>query len=346
MQLGMIGLGRMGANMVRRLLRDGHDVVAHDVAPEAVERMVEEGATGATSLQDLVAAMPAPRHVWVMVPAAITDSVIADVADVLDEGDVVVDGGNSFYVQSMEAGARLAQHGITLVDCGTSGGVWGLERGYSLMLGGTDEAVARLEPILDSLAPGVAAAPRTPGRVGDPAPEERGWLHCGPVGAGHFVKMVHNGIEYGMMAAYAEGFALLEAADAGTTDRTADAETAPMHHPEHYVFDLPVDRIAEVWRRGAVIGSWLLDLTAAELHRDPTLDAFEGVVSDSGEGRWTVQAAIDVGTPANVMSSALFSRFASRGNGVYGGQVLSAMRSAFGGHGEKDPDEVPPPPEA
>jgi 6-phosphogluconate dehydrogenase len=346
MHLGMIGLGRMGANMARRVMRAGHTVVGHDVDPAAVTALADEGAVGARSLQDLVDALPSPRHVWVMVPAGITDGVLDEVADLLDEGDVLVDGGNSFYVQSMEAGARLAERGITLVDCGTSGGVWGLERGYSLMLGGTPEAVAGLEPILDALAPGVDAAPRTPGRSGDPAPEERGWLHCGPVGAGHFVKMVHNGIEYGMMAAYAEGFALLAAADAGTADRAADVETAPMLHPERYVFDLPVDRIAEVWRRGAVVGSWLLDLTAAELHRDPTLDAFEGVVSDSGEGRWTVQAAVDVGTPANVISSALFSRFTSRGNGVYGGQLLSAMRSAFGGHGEKAPDEVPPPPEA
>ncbi len=335
MQLGMIGLGRMGANMVRRIMRDGHTAVGYDVDPDAVAALVDEGAEGATTLAELVAKLEAPRHVWVMVPAAITNQVLDEVADLLDDGDVLIDGGNSFYVDAMEEGARLAERGVTLLDCGTSGGVWGLERGYSLMIGGTEEAVASLAPILDTLAPGVEAAPRTPGRSGDPAPEERGWLHCGPVGSGHFVKMVHNGIEYGMMAAYAEGFALLAAANSGTRDRAADAETAPMTNPEHYQFDLPVDRIAEVWRRGAVVGSWLLDLTAAAMQADPNLDGFEGRVSDSGEGRWTVKAAVDVGTPLNVISSALFQRFESRHNGQFAGQVLSAMRSQFGGHDER-----------
>ncbi len=339
MQLGMIGLGRMGANMVRRLMADGHEAVVHDLDADAVATLVDEGATGADSLEDFVAALQQPRHVWVMVPAAVTPAVLDDLATHLDVGDVVVDGGNSFYVDAMETGQRLAdERGVHLVDCGTSGGVWGLERGYSLMLGGDPDAVDGLRPILDSLAPGVDAAPRTPGRTGEPAPEEKGWLHCGPVGAGHFVKMVHNGIEYGMMAAYAEGFALLDAADAGSRDRAADAETAPLAHPERYPFDLPVDRIAEVWRRGAVIGSWLLDLTAQAMQEDPGLDAFRGRVSDSGEGRWTVKAAVDVGTPANVISAALFQRFASRGNGQFSGQVLSAMRAQFGGHEEQHDD--------
>ncbi len=335
MQLGMIGLGRMGANMVRRIMRDDHEAVVHDLDADAIATLVDEGATGAETLQDLVDGLERPRHVWVMVPAAVTDRVLEQIADLLDDGDVLIDGGNSFYVDALEEGARLAERGITLLDCGTSGGVWGLERGYSLMIGGTEEAVDGMAPIFDSLAPGVDAAPRTPGRTGDPAPEERGWLHCGPVGAGHFVKMVHNGVEYGMMAAYAEGFALLAAANAGTRDRAADAETAPLAHPEHYQFDLDVDRIAEVWRRGAVVGSWLLDLTAEAMHDDPDLGQFAGRVSDSGEGRWTVKAAVDVGTPLNVISSALFQRFASRGNGQFAGQVMSAMRSQFGGHAEK-----------
>nr|WP_274388276.1 decarboxylating 6-phosphogluconate dehydrogenase [Salsipaludibacter albus] len=334
----MIGLGRMGANMVRRVQQAGHTAVVHDVDPEAIAALEAEGATGAPSLRDLADAMEAPRHVWVMVPAAITPQVLAEVAEVLEPGDVLVDGGNSFYADAMHEAERLAESGIVLLDCGTSGGVWGLERGYSLMIGGDPDAVEAMAPIFDALAPGLDAAPRTPGRDGDPAPEERGWLHCGQAGAGHFVKMVHNGIEYGMMAAYAEGFALLKAADAGLRDRDADAETAPLRHPDRYVFDLEIDRIAEVWRRGAVIGSWLLDLTAAALQEDHELDTFAGRVSDSGEGRWTVQAAIDVGAPAEVISSALFQRFSSRGNGQFAGQVLSAMRSQFGGHDEQPAD--------
>lgn len=335
MQLGMVGLGRMGANMVRRIQKGGHQTFVYDVSAQAVDALVEEGSVGAYSLKELVQKMQGPRHIWVMIPAALTRDVLNELAELLDEGDVLIDGGNSFYVEALEASKELKEQGVTLVDVGTSGGVWGLERGYSLMIGGPDEAVAALAPIFDSLAPGVEAAERTPGRTGEITPAEKGWLHCGPAGAGHFVKMVHNGIEYGMMAAFAEGFALLNAANAGTLAREKDAETAPMHNPEHYEFDLPVADIAEVWRRGAVVGSWLLDLSAEAMLEDPDLDGFSGHVSDSGEGRWTVQAAVDVGTPANVMAAALFQRFESRGNGKFAGQVLSAMRSKFGGHQEK-----------
>ncbi|MEQ8717206.1 MAG: decarboxylating 6-phosphogluconate dehydrogenase [Acidimicrobiales bacterium] len=340
MELGMVGLGRMGANIVHRLTRNGHTCVVHDVNPEAVAALADvPGVTATSSLEEFAAALTPPRSAWIMVPAAATAQVVDDVAAHLDAGDVVIDGGNSFYRDAMDHGVRLAERGIDFCDIGTSGGVFGLERGYCLMIGGETAVVERLEPIFDALAPGVEAAPRTPGRAGDPSPAERGWLHCGPVGAGHLVKMVHNGIEYGMMAAYAEGLAILERADLGSAGRTADAETAPLADAGYYRFDIDIPQVAEVWRRGAVIGSWLLDLTAAALVDDPALDGFEGRVSDSGEGRWTAQTAIDLGVPAHVITAALYSRFASRGNDVYGAKVLSAMRNAFGGHLEKSADE-------
>ena len=336
MELGMVGLGRMGANIVRRLMRDGHRCVVYDTHPDAVEALTAEGAIGASSMADLAANMSGPRNVWVMVPAGeVTDSVIEGLAEVLAEGDAIIDGGNSRYHDDLRHAAALAERGIHFVDCGTSGGVWGLDRGYCLMIGGEDEVVARLEPIWSSVAPGVDSAARTPGRSGAVAPEEQGWLHCGPNGAGHFVKMVHNGIEYGVMAAYAEGLNILQHADAGTRSRDRDAETAPLENPEHYRYDIDVSRVAEVWRRGSVIGSWLLDLTAEALLQSPTLAGFEGRVSDSGEGRWTAQAAIDTGVPAPVLTAALYSRFASRGADLFADQVLSAMRKQFGGHDEK-----------
>ncbi|MFO7549536.1 MAG: decarboxylating 6-phosphogluconate dehydrogenase [Acidimicrobiia bacterium] len=335
MQLGMIGLGRMGANLARRLMRDGHQVVVHDVDPSAVTALVAEGAEGASDLADLAEKLVPPRAVWVMVPAGIAGRVIEDVAGHLDAGDIVVDGGNSFFQDDLHRSADLAAKGITLVDVGTSGGVFGLERGYCLMIGGEDEAVRRLDPVFRSLAPGVAAAPRTPGRIGEPGPAEHGYLHCGPSGAGHLVKMIHNGIEYGMMAAYAEGLNILEHADVGMIDRSADAETAPLRDPVHYRFDLDIPAVAEVWRRGSVISSWLLDLTAAALVESPTLEGFSGRVSDSGEGRWTVLAAVEEGVPAPVLSAALYGRFDSRGRDEFANRVLSAMRKQFGGHVEK-----------
>jgi 6-phosphogluconate dehydrogenase len=335
MQLGMIGLGRMGANLARRLMRDGHQVVVHDVDPLAVAALVSEGAEGASGLADLAEKLVPPRAVWVMVPAGIAGRVIEDVARHLDAGDIVVDGGNSFFQDDQHRSADLAAKGITLVDVGTSGGVFGLERGYCLMIGGEDEAVRRLDPVFRALAPGVAAAPRTPGRIGEPGPAEHGYLHCGPSGAGHFVKMIHNGIEYGMMAAYAEGLNILEHADVGMIDRSADAETAPLRDPGHYRFDLDIPAVAEVWRRGSVISSWLLDLTAAALVESPTLEGFSGRVSDSGEGRWTVLAAVEEGVPAPVLSAALYGRFDSRGRDEFANRVLSAMRKQFGGHEEK-----------
>jgi 6-phosphogluconate dehydrogenase len=326
----------MGANIVRRVMRDGHDCVVYDVAPEAVAALEGEGATGAESLDDFVAKLETPRAVWVMVPAGqITESTVGDLASRLEAGDAIIDGGNTYYRDDIRRAAELAERGIEYVDCGTSGGVFGLERGYCLMIGGPDDAVARLEPIFASLAPGVEAAERTPGRDGEPSPSEQGYLHCGPSGAGHFVKMVHNGIEYGLMAAYAEGLNILNNADVGAHPREADAETAPLDHPEYYRYDLDVAEVAEVWRRGSVVGSWLLDLTAAALRESPTLEDFEGQVSDSGEGRWTSIAAIDEGVPAPVLSSALYSRFASRGLDDFAGKVLSAMRKQFGGHEEK-----------
>jgi 6-phosphogluconate dehydrogenase len=336
MDLGMVGLGRMGANMARRLMRDGHRIVAHDVNPDAVSELVAEGAEGAGSLEELAAKLSAPRSVWVMVPAGeITEKTIEGVAAVLDAGDAIVDGGNSYYRDDIRRAAKLREGGIDFVDCGTSGGVFGLDRGYCLMIGGPDGAVGRLDPVFASLAPGVESAERTPGRSGDPGPAENGYLHCGPNGAGHFVKMVHNGIEYGLMAAYAEGLNILKNADAGKVQREADAETAPMEQPGYYQYDLDLPEVAEVWRRGSVIGSWLLDLTAASMQESPDLSDFAGRVSDSGEGRWTSIAAIDEGVPAPVLTTALYERFSSRGLDDFADKVLSAMRKQFGGHDEK-----------
>ncbi|HSI79697.1 MAG TPA: decarboxylating 6-phosphogluconate dehydrogenase [Solirubrobacterales bacterium] len=335
-ELGIVGLGRMGANMARRLMRDGHRCVVYDLNPKAIEELAGEGADGASSIADLASKLSPPRAVWVMVPAGgITEKTVHDVADALESGDAIIDGGNSYYRDDIRRSNELAGRGIDLIDAGTSGGVFGLERGYCLMIGGPDEAVGRLDPIFASLAPGVEAAERTPGREGDPTPAENGYLHCGPSGAGHFVKMVHNGIEYGVMAAYAEGLNVLRNADAGSREREADAETAPLEHPEYYRYEIDIPEVAEVWRRGSVIGSWLLDLTAAALQQSPGLDQFAGRVSDSGEGRWTSIAAIEEGVPAPVLSTALYSRFASRGLDDFADKVLSAMRKQFGGHEEK-----------
>jgi 6-phosphogluconate dehydrogenase len=332
----MVGLGRMGANMVRRLMRDGHRLVVYDVNPDAVAGLVGEGAEGASSLQELASKLSAPRSVWVMVPAGeITEKTIEDVAAALDSGDAIVDGGNSYYRDDIRRAGRLRESGIDFVDCGTSGGVFGLDRGYCLMIGGPDGAVQRLDSVFASLAPGVESAERTPGRSGDVSPSENGYLHCGPNGAGHFVKMVHNGIEYGVMAAYAEGLNILENANAGKVQREADAETAPMEQPEYYQYDLDLPEVTEVWRRGSVIGSWLLDLTAASMQESADLSEFAGRVSDSGEGRWTSIAAIDEGVPAPVLTTALYERFASRGLDDFADKVLSAMRKQFGGHDEK-----------
>ncbi len=336
MQLGMVGLGRMGANIVRRIMRDGHKAVVYDVSADAVSALEADGADGSTDLATFVQKMERPRNVWIMVPAGkITESVITQLADLLEPGDAIIDGGNSYYHDDIRHAANLKDKGIHFVDCGTSGGVWGLERGYCLMIGGPDEAVDRLKPIWRSVAPGVGDIERTPGRSGDFTPEEEGWLHCGANGAGHFVKMVHNGIEYGMMAAYAEGLNILKNADAGTKTRTADAETAPMENPQYYQYYIDTAAVAEVWRRGSVVASWLLDLTAIALHASPDLEEFSGRVSDSGEGRWTSIAAIDEGVPAPVLTSAVYSRFASQGNDVFANKVQSAMRKQFGGHDEK-----------
>jgi len=336
MQLGMIGLGRMGANLVRRLQHAGHDCVVYDVSADAVQTLVAEGATGATSLDDFVAKLSTPRAAWVMVPAGdITTATVRDLADRMDSGDAIIDGGNSYYRDDISRAHDLATRGIHYLDVGTSGGVWGLERGYCLMIGGPPEAVARLDPIFRAIAPGVDAAARTFGRDGEPVPAEHGYLHCGPAGAGHFVKMVHNGIEYGLMAAYAEGLNILRNANAGTVTRTADAETAPMTDRQYYQYDIDIPAVAEVWRRGSVIASWLLDLTARALQESPDLAELSGQVSDSGEGRWTALAAIDEGVPAPVLTTALFSRFASRDLNHFANQVLSAMRQQFGGHAEK-----------
>jgi 6-phosphogluconate dehydrogenase len=335
MQLGMIGLGRMGANMVRRLMRHGHDAVVFDMSPDAVAQLAGEGATGGDSLEDFVAKLAKPRAVWLMVPAAVVDQTLDALLPLLDADDVVIDGGNSNYRDDIRRAKRAAAQDVHYVDCGTSGGVWGLERGYSQMIGGDDTAVARLTPIFKALAPGVATAERTPGRDGELAPGEEGWLHCGPPGAGHFVKMVHNGIEYGIMAAYAEGLNILEHANAGAVQREADAETAPLADPEAYMYELDLPAVAEVWRRGSVIASWLLDLTAAALVQSPKLDEFSGRVSDSGEGRWTALAAIEEGVPAPILTGALFERFASQGADRFANKVMSAMRAQFGGHAEK-----------
>jgi 6-phosphogluconate dehydrogenase len=335
MQLGMIGLGRMGANMTRRLLRAGHELVVFDLDTNAVQAAEADGAVAASSLEDLAAKLTPPRAAWLMLPVAIVDHVLAGLTPYLDAGDVVVDGGNSWYHDDLRRSTELATAGIQYVDVGVSGGVWGLERGFCLMVGGPDKAATLLDPIFRALAPGVAGAPRTPGRDGDPTPEEQGYLHCGPSGAGHFVKMVHNGIEYGLMAAYAEGLNILQHANAGATERTADAETTPLRDPGLYRYELDLAAIAEVWRRGSVVQSWLLDLTAQALRQSPDLADYTGRVSDSGEGRWTVLAAIDESVPAPVLATALFERFSSRGEGDFANKVLSAMRHGFGGHLEK-----------
>jgi 6-phosphogluconate dehydrogenase len=335
MQLGMIGLGRMGANIVRRLMRDGHHCVVHDVDADAVRRLTAEGATGASSLAELVAALARPRAVWLMLPAGHVQSTLDELVELLDPDDVVVDGGNSYYRDDLARAAQLGSRGVHYVDCGTSGGIWGLERGYCLMIGGEDEPVSRLEPIWRTIAPGAGSAEPTPGRDRPGGTAQDGYLHCGPSGAGHFVKMVHNGIEYGMMAAIAEGLSIIRHANVGNHPQEVDAETTPLRDPQYYRYDIDVAEVAELWRRGSVIGSWLIDLTAAALAASPDLAEFEGRVSDSGEGRWTVIAAIEEGVPAPVISAALAQRFESRGLGGFTGRVLSAMRSQFGGHAEK-----------
>ncbi|RNE91803.1 phosphogluconate dehydrogenase (NAD(+)-dependent, decarboxylating) [Marichromatium sp. AB32] len=335
MQLGMIGLGRMGANMVQRLLAAGHQCVVYDRDPAAVAALVEHGASGAADIAELCAQLAAPRHVWIMVPASVVDSVIDVLEPQLETGDAIIDGGNSNYRDDIAHAARLAPAGIHFIDCGTSGGVWGRERGYCLMVGGAAEAVARLEPILADLAPGPGDIPRTAGREGPPRGAELGYLHCGPSGAGHFVKMVHNGIEYALMAAYAEGFNLLRHAGAGRAERATDAETAPLANPEHYQYDIDLAEVAELWRRGSVVSSWLLDLTANALAEDAELGNFSGRVSDSGEGRWTSIAAIETGTPTPLLTTALYERFNSQGEAEFANRILSAMRYQFGGHHEK-----------
>ena len=335
MQIGMIGLGRMGASMATRLLRGDHACVVHDAHPEAMAPLAALGARSTTSLQAFVAALAPPRAVWVMVPAAVVDDLLAQLVPLLQRGDIVVDGGNSYYHDDLRRAAALRESGIQHVDVGTSGGVAGLERGYCLMIGGEDAAVQRLAPVFATLAPGPGTSAPTPGRRADAGTADQGWLHCGPHGAGHFVKMVHNGIEYGVMAAYAEGLNILRGANVGKSASAADAETTPLRHRELYQYDMDLPEIAEVWRRGSVIGSWLLDLTAAALAEDPELSKFEGRVSDSGEGRWTVQAAIDEAVPVPVLSAALYARFSSRGEADFANRVQSAMRHEFGGHLEK-----------
>ena len=335
MQLGMIGLGRMGANMVRRLKDGGHDCVVHDVSDDAVTALEDEGFTGAHTLEDLVAGLEAPRSIWVMIPAAFVGDMLQKLVPLLDEDDTIIDGGNSWYHLDVDRSKLLAGKGIHYVDVGTSGGILGLERGYCLMIGGDDTAVGRLEPIFETLAPGVDSADRTPGRQGAVAPEEKGWLHCGPNGAGHFVKMVHNGIEYGMMSAFGEGLNVLAEANIGKEEHARDAETAPLDSAEYYQYDIDLAKVTEVWRRGSVITSWLLDLTAEAYLKDPQLEEYSGHVSDSGEGRWTIAAAIDEGVPVPVLSAALFQRFSSRGRDGMANKVLSAMRAGFGGHKER-----------
>jgi 6-phosphogluconate dehydrogenase len=335
MQLGMVGLGRMGSNIVRRLMRDGHECVVFDLNPAVVEQLESEGASGAGSLTEFVGKLTPPRNIWVMVPAGeVTESTVQALANELDSGDVIIDGGNTFYRDDIRRSAELKDRGIGYVDCGTSGGVFGLERGFCLMVGGARDVFDRLEPIFRSLAPGVDAAVRTPGREGAPGMEEQGYLFCGPAGAGHFVKMVHNGIEYGLMAAYAEGFNILRHANVGVVEGTHDAETAPLRDPEAYRYELDIASVAEAWRRGSVVGSWLLDLAATAFQESPDLEGFEGRVADSGEGRWTAIAAIDEGVPAEVLTAALYSRFASRDQDSFANKVLSAMRNQFGGHVE------------
>jgi len=335
MRLGMIGLGRMGANMVRRLLRGGHECVVFDMSAKAVEELVQEKAVGAVDLSDLVKKLETPRAVWLMVPAAVVDKTISNLVPLLDAGDTIIDGGNSYYIDDIRRARELTSKGIHYVDVGTSGGVWGLERGYCMMIGGEAQTVKRLDPIFLRLAPGPVDIPRTPGRSEADGTAEMGYLHCGPNGAGHFVKMVHNGIEYGLMAAYAEGLGILRQANVGKQQAEMDAETTPLRHPEDYQYELNLRDITEVWRRGSVVASWLLDLTAAALVEDPALSKFAGRVSDSGEGRWTISAAIDEGVPAPVLSAALYQRFSSRGEADYADKLLSAMRYQFGGHLEK-----------
>ncbi len=335
MQLGMIGLGRMGANLVRRLMRDGHECVVYDVSADAIEALAGEGATPAASLAELVEKLEPPRAAWIMVPAGYVQDTLDELTGLMESGDAIIDGGNSYYRDDIDRAAALAPEGIDYLDVGTSGGVFGLDRGFCLMIGGPDEAVARLDPIFATIAPGVEAAPRTPGREGDPTPAEQGYLHCGPTGAGHFVKMVHNGIEYGVMAAYAEGLNVIANADIGKREHQVDAETTPLRDPQYYPYDIEIADVAEVWRRGSVIASWLLDLTAASLQESPTLAEYGGRVSDSGEGRWTLHAAIDEGVPAPVLSTALYERFASRNEDEFANKLLSAMRKQFGGHDEK-----------
>ena len=334
MQIGMMGLGRMGANMVRRLLRDGHECVVYDISADAVADLVKEGAVGAASLEEFVGKLSKPRSAWLMLPAAITGKIVGEVAELMEPGDIIIDGGNSNYRDAVDLAVKLSPQGVSYVDVGTSGGIWGFDRGYCLMIGGPPEAVRHLDPIFASLAPGSELATGTTALEGV-GTARLGYLHCGPTGAGHFVKMVHNGIEYGVMAAYAEGINILNSADAGTRSRSVDAETTPLAEPQYYQFDIDLPAVAEVWRHGSVIGSWLLDLTAGALKDDPALAQFSGRVSDSGEGRWTVKAAIDMGVPAPVLSSALFDRFASRGEAEFADKLLSAMRFAFGGHVEK-----------
>ena len=335
MQIGMIGLGRMGANMVRRLLRGGNNCVVFDVSPKAVEELVQEKAVGAANLEDFVKKLERPRALWLMVPAAVVDKTISELLPYLDAGDTLIDGGNSYYVDDIRRAKELASKGIHYVDVGTSGGVWGLERGYCMMIGGEVDVVDRLDPIFKRLAPGMGDIPRTPGREKVDGTAELGYLHCGPNGAGHFVKMVHNGIEYGLMAAYAEGLGILRQANIGKQTAAVDAETTPLRDPEHYQYELNLREITEVWRRGSVVASWLLDLMAAALVEDPALSKFAGRVSDSGEGRWTIKAAIDEAVPVPVLSTALYERFSSRGDAVYQDKLLSAMRYQFGGHVEK-----------
>jgi 6-phosphogluconate dehydrogenase len=335
MQLGMIGLGRMGAGMVRRLMKAGHECVVYDLNAESVAALSSEGATGASSLEEFVGKLSKPRAVWLMVPAAVVDRSLASLVPLLEEGDAVIDGGNSYYRDDLRRAGELKGKGIHYLDVGTSGGVWGAERGYCLMIGGDAEAVTRLDPVFATLAPGAGDITRTRGREGDASTAERGYLHCGPSGAGHFVKMVHNGIEYGLMAAYAEGLNILRHANVGKREHAADAETTPLREPEAYQYDFRLDDITEVWRRGSVIASWLLDLAAISLHADPDLKGFAGRVSDSGEGRWTILAAVEEGAPAHVLSAALYDRFTSRGEAEFADKVLSALRFQFGGHHEK-----------
>jgi len=335
MQVGMIGLGRMGANMVRRWMRGGHTCVVHDVSPESVKKMADEGAVGATTLADFVAKLAKPRAVWLMVPAGVVDATLDQLLPLLEQGDTVIDGGNSYYRDDIDRAKKLIPKGLHYVDCGTSGGVWGLERGYCLMIGGEKDVVTRLQPLFQTLAPGEGKIERTRGKQGPLSTAEQGFLHCGPSGAGHFVKMVHNGIEYGLMAAYAEGLNILKKANIGKDTHAVAAETTPLRNPEYYQFDFNLGDVTEVWRRGSVVASWLLDLTANALNGDANLEKFSGRVSDSGEGRWTLSAAIDEAVPANVLSAALYERFSSRGQAEFQDRILSAMRFEFGGHVEK-----------